>query len=225
MGGGVASNELTITHTDSETQYNGSFQSVWTFTSQSIGTADASRLVVVLVSSFDDAVAGALTSITVGGVSCAIEEFTHDNVYRASISAAARAIPTGNTATVVVTFTTSRPECSINVFAITGDRVASATPISSGGSTYVNTTTPLVPSVDVGAGAVVLSGICCYVGGGVNYGSTSDLTNFFEMQNPTGYESSVAWGWEPTGTVAVSWYPTPAGTWGLADVAGAWAFT
>lgn len=84
-----------------------------TFTGVSIGAADATRRVIVVI--HGSGTGGAVTAVTIGGISATIHASAVDVDDRSCIVSAA--VPTGTTATIVVTYTGSAwDEMGIAVF-------------------------------------------------------------------------------------------------------------
>ena len=93
----------------------------YTFTSLSIGTADASRKVYVCVGT-RRAAGGAVSSMTIGGVSASAVVSVSTNSNANSVAIWCAVVPTGTTATVVVTLAgASAAYCSVKCYATTGD--------------------------------------------------------------------------------------------------------
>lgn len=124
----------------------------YTFSSQSIGTADATRIVVVQANSV--AIAGNINSITVGGISAtqAVNINGEDN-QRLGIWYAS--VPTGTTADVVVTWSTSMARCGIGVWAMYN---ADATPHDTDTDFHnFSSSSPTTLSLNVPANGAVIS--------------------------------------------------------------------
>lgn len=90
---------------------------VYTFTTVSFGTADASRIVAIIVST-----QATISSATIGGVSATVVGSTNCYIIYA-------AVPTGTSGTVVVTHTASTSRCAIRVYRVIPGK--SGTPDSS----------------------------------------------------------------------------------------------
>lgn len=109
-------------------------RTVYTFTGVSIGAASADRrIVVVAVARSGSAIT--LSSMTIGGISAtkAVDEVGNGLICSQSISIAA--VPTGTTATIVVTMSASVGCCSIFVYTTTGITSDTATDIATSGTT------------------------------------------------------------------------------------------
>jgi hypothetical protein len=110
----------------------------YTFTSQNIGTADASRRVVIALAARDTSAQP--TSVTVGGTSLT-SHASRTSTHVVSIWSAV--IATGSTANVVVTFASANTFCGIGVWALYGKSYTgnSANGGNSSGNITMNLTT------------------------------------------------------------------------------------
>jgi hypothetical protein len=160
----------------------------YTFTDASVGAADSTRKVYVTVHWGGAAVT--LSSATIGGVSATIHEQDAQGSSRqcAIISAA---LPTGTTATVVITLTGGSSRCYIGIYRVIGQ--------SGGPNTNKNNNLGASVTADVaalGGGAV----IAC-VSGNVVGGTTSwtGVTENYDVESEAGF---IASGGLATGTPA-----------------------
>ena len=102
---------------------------VFTFAGEAIGTAAADRRVHVLIGASGNV--GTITGVTIGGITAAITVQAQDGSAKAGIATAL--VPTGTTASVVITFDATQGRCHIGVFSSTG--LSSNTPLDTGTST------------------------------------------------------------------------------------------
>src|SRR5262245_40368654 len=106
----IGRGEISFAFTDSESQNPGVLQSVWTFTNKASGSAAADRYGLVSVLNQSTAPAFNIT-VTVGGISAT--DVLDGRFWLALV-------PTGTTATIVVTFPGNINFCGIGVYSITG---------------------------------------------------------------------------------------------------------
>jgi hypothetical protein len=170
IGGGPEATRSYRTEVDEETGTNPR-----TWTSQDIGTAAADRHVVVGVPL---RAAGNITisSVTVGGIS-ATQLKTIDGEVGAnttSVDLWIAAVPTGTTASIVVTFSGAPARHGIAVWAVygsTGTASASVSSLSNGSST----------SLTVPAGGVAIGLAMSNVTGGTATSTATGLTEDFDV--------------------------------------------
>jgi hypothetical protein len=141
----------TITFTDSSV--DGTAGPAYTFSSQAIGTAAASRRIIVGAFGRSNA-AVTLTSITVGGVTATVVASATDNdgiVFLRSDLAIVD-FPAGTSASIVVTYSSagSLARASIGVWAAYD--LLSATPTD----TANNNSDPMSAAIDVSAGGIIV---------------------------------------------------------------------
>jgi hypothetical protein len=110
------------------TTFTAGSTSPFTFSSLAIGTAAANRYVIVGIAG--TATPSAVASVTIGGVTATpvVSQVAGNSVAAIYIAL----VPTGTTATIVVTFTGATQKCSIGVWSATG---ISATPVGTASST------------------------------------------------------------------------------------------
>lgn len=172
-------------------------RSTYTFAATSIGTASASRYVVVAVATVDGTVA-AHNSVTVGGVSCnslANAGTSGDN--RVTMWITQTAIESGTTADIVVTCSNSETACTIGVWAvydITSNTAADA---------QTDTGTTLSVSVTVPAGGVIIAAAFATSAGPPTH-TWTNVTEDFETANAGGRFSGASTVSVAGGTIAVS---------------------
>jgi len=156
----------------------------YTFTDRAIGTAAATRVVIVGVGFF--ASGASVASMTIGGISAAMQQaqvFTNggDEIWTA-------VVPTGTTATIVITFSSGANRCAIGVWSAYGTSGATKYDGANATGTVSSTT-----AVDIPAGGVA-------VGFGYSNSNTtstwSGLTEDFdttaESRNYTGASDAFA---------------------------------
>ena len=105
--------DTSVTFTDSSV--NSGSATAYTFSSQAIGTASSDRVVAVGVSAGNSA--AGINTLTVGGVS-AVKAIDATNSTETELWYAS--VPSGTTADIVVTFSSSKGRCGIGVWALTG---------------------------------------------------------------------------------------------------------
>lgn len=98
--------------------------STYTFTSAAIGTADATRRVVVVAHWAQATNNRTLTSATIGGIAATIHQQSNP-ANLASVAIISALVPTGTTATIVLNFNASADRCKIGVFRSVNEQVAS----------------------------------------------------------------------------------------------------
>jgi hypothetical protein len=137
----------------------------YTFADEPIGTAASDRLVVVVVWAAGPTIpspGNAPTSVAIGGNNATIHESAL-GLYGSSLSVASLVVPTGTTATIVVTMPVGQLQCAILVYTVTG--YSNATPttdsiVEDSGSESATL------SVTVGNNQVGLAASSILVGGG-----------------------------------------------------------
>lgn len=128
----------------------------YSFTSTPIGTASANRLVVLCISTGNNVLEDPLvTGVTVGGI--AAERITNIPGYWTACETWAVSIPTGTTATVVVTCSTGTLRCAVFSYSLYGLRSTTPRAINTfgGENTATGTTPVLAPS-----GGIVIAHAC-----------------------------------------------------------------
>lgn len=109
----VSATPLTFDATDARVDEAVGFITTATYTSVAIGTASAGREVVVGIGAYLGGGSGTISAVTVGGVSLTERKNNGSTANPSGIWSGN--VPTGTTATVVVTFTTTCQICSISV--------------------------------------------------------------------------------------------------------------
>lgn len=180
---------LSITYTD--TSFQNTPLTTYTYTSRAIGTAAANRYIVVGVGQATAAI-NAVVSMTIGGISASQIVFDTNGVNgRTDLWIAP--VPTGTTATIVITFAGSVTRCGIGVWAIYGgSNTARAT-----GAGHAN---PAVASLNIPAGGVVIG---FTQNGNFSFTSTGStvLTSRFTTTMSTG---SAIGGFDATSNIPIS---------------------
>lgn len=154
-------------------------QTTYTYTSQNIGTAGATRLVVVGVHATSTAAGtGSVSSVTIAGIT-ATQLYTQNstgNTLKQYFYGAY--VPTGTTGNIVVTMVSAPTSgrLGIDVFALYD--VQSITPISTGFAN-ANTTNPQGFTLSVTAGSVV----CAISGTGQNNSPSNTWTGLTETSD------------------------------------------
>jgi hypothetical protein len=123
----------------------------YTFTAAAIGTASATRRVIVAVMAEANlSVTAALTSATIGGISASIDADTGTTTTAGALAAIISAtVPTGTTADVVLNFSGTITEIGIKVHAV--DNLINVTPID----TAIDISDPLTQTIDWQEGGYV----------------------------------------------------------------------
>lgn len=137
--------------------YNGSASNdtnitTYTFTSVSIGTAATNRIVMVAVTSSSGTPARTITSATIAGVSATVLDVNTSFTNRTAFIYAN--IPTGTTATIVVTFSGAMTRCAVGSYSLYN--LKSTNYIDSGTGSFSGTASA---TVSVPADGIVIAGI------------------------------------------------------------------
>src|SRR6185369_4484869 len=149
---------IAITRTADPAGVNGSGTTV-TYSAASIGTAAADRIVAVTATS-EDATAAAVTKITVGGVDLTLGPRAQFSAMNASIFYAP--IPTGTSADIILTYTSTAPVSAANhisVYAVTGAD-AGANSSGTATSTDMDVSAPLSAAIVIPTNGGAL-GVAC----------------------------------------------------------------
>lgn len=114
----VSSSPVALTYVTNVT--DSTDQTTYTFASTSIGTASSDRVVVVVIGSRANA-ARSISSVTVGGNSATAIATANNSGGGAEIAAIyAVAVPSGTTASIVVTFSAAMLRIAVGVYTLTG---------------------------------------------------------------------------------------------------------
>ena len=184
VGGGISSVDWR------DSGFDNTSRTTYTFSNMDIGTADDNRYVVISASMSSTNNVETPTSVTIGGVS-AKEIYSYGDestvVYPMSIAYWAALVPTGTTADVVVTYSSSRYAASLSVWSIVG--MTSTTPYDTASDVSSNqnlstTISRTTESVVIATTYVVDSYSSSTISGGnVTWGS--DLTEQFDYDTRT----------------------------------------
>jgi hypothetical protein len=156
-GGLVTGIPVTVSLEDSSVSASDATE--YTFSSQAFGTAATNRHIVVAIGG--RSLGATVTGVTIGGVSAT--ELVQNNVVSSEVAIFMKAIPTGTTGDVVVTWSSGgQSRCGIGVWAVYG---ASITPNDTGQDT--NSVGTLSDNLNVPAGGAVI---------GYAYTNDSDMT-------------------------------------------------
>lgn len=110
-----------ISQTNGTSAQDTTSQTTYTFTSQSIGAADASRVVAAVVVSRQAGTVGDISSVTIGGVSATQVKTCYNTAANTSVLAIwVAAVPTGTTATVSVVFPSAMLRAMVSLYRIVG---------------------------------------------------------------------------------------------------------
>src|SRR3990167_2651308 len=121
---------------------------IYTFSSQSLGTAAADRYIVVAIAARGLGTTRTISSVTVGGVSATINVQTPNITSNTSLTGIViAAVPTGTTGDIVITFDAQMLRCGIGLYRVTN--LVSATPTDTDGSTAADPSVTLT-TVDGG---------------------------------------------------------------------------
>lgn len=146
----AASNIITVTYI-AGTNIN-TAGTTFTFTSASIGTANANRRVVVAIYTNGSSVSN-ISSVTIGGVS-ADQDIKITTITTGPLAIYSRAVATGTTATIVVNTTGTAARCRIQVYSIVG--TTSIPVINNTDSNRIASTTSISASLNVSNGNCVI---------------------------------------------------------------------
>lgn len=124
----------------------------YTFASQNIGAPASDRLVIVAYSSANSNGTGVgLTSVTIGGITATTAHSAGTNV---NAGLAWAVVPTGTTASIVLTFAIGQTSCKAAVYRLSGQQSSTAfdTDAPAGGASAARAV-----SIDVPAGGCVIA--------------------------------------------------------------------
>jgi hypothetical protein len=152
-------------------------QTTYTWTAQSIGAADPTRLVVVGFS-FSPSASASISSVSIGGsgASLATGSTAIDGANVAGSSIYYLAVAAGTTADISITFNANQTRCAIEVYSVTGTGAAfsagNGATVGAGSSSVAAAVT--VPS---GGGAIVVSNMHSATAGTVT-GTNNTIDDF-----------------------------------------------
>ena len=125
-----------------------------TYSSCDIGTADADRWVVITINSAGGG-SSSVSSVTIGGVSATITRTAYDSHEQEYAAIAYAKVPTGATADIVVTYSSTTPN-RIGVFTIVLSSGATLAEYAG----YVDTNGDLSTTIDIAENGVVIAAYC-----------------------------------------------------------------
>lgn len=139
-----------------------------TFSSVNIGTADASRVVVVIVASDNGWLNDSQIAVSIGGIIADEHEIRtgtgNSGTNRISVALVSAQVPTGTTANIVVTNTGSTARMVIGVWALYPsdpdpiETISNAGPISGGSASTGCNTSRYLPNLNIVNGGIVIGG-------------------------------------------------------------------
>jgi hypothetical protein len=148
----------------------------YTFSGASIGTASSDRLVVVcaMINAQSITTYG-ISSVTIGGSAATLAVSSSLGKNSAIFY---RLVPTGTTATIVVSLSGSGTpgRCAVGVFAVTG--YTNSTPEVVGSAYSDTSVSSLSVPINVSSGAAAIA--CCYVGSNATSTWTSPMVEAFD---------------------------------------------
>lgn len=138
----------------------------YSFSSVNLGAPSPTRLIVVCVAGYRDA-GGTVASATIGGVTATIHLNT--SIGNGSIATISAIVPTGETGTVTINWSTLQAATTIDVYAI--DNIKSTTP----DFTAVDTTSPLSQSITYDPNTIVIAHAKTYTTGSFTWSGSAGL--------------------------------------------------
>ena len=120
----------------------------YTFPSQNLGEADASRIIVVFIRGYRDA-GGTISSVTIGGVAATIH--LNNSIGDGSTATVSAVVPTGTSGDIVVNWGLTQAGCTIITYSIVG--AGNTTPEFA----IADTTTPLSITPTISGETAVLA--------------------------------------------------------------------
>lgn len=146
----------------------------FTFTNHAIGTANATRRVVVVCHFF--AASNTVTSATIQGISATIHvQATEGGATNAGIAIISALVPTGTTATIVLNLSASSTRAYVGVFSALHESVSS--PFATATDITLTSSTTLDINANTSAGGWIVSGTTM---GGATAGRTYTWTGVTE---------------------------------------------
>lgn len=181
-----------------DVQFSTSAIATYTFTAMGIGSADATRIVLLQVGSRKGTGGNAIpTSVTIGGVTATmVSGVQADDGSTANVSATIwkAAVPTGTTADVVITHAASMSRCSARTQRMVN---GNSTAASSGTQNSITSGTTLTVTPTIPSGDILIAHVVAHVtGGGATWsGATEEFDGYLSGTNLTvfsGAKSSTA---------------------------------
>lgn len=124
----------------------------FTFTAQPIGTASATRRVVVAIGYGGPAAPGAISSVTIGGVTATIDVDSGALTNNRRVAIASAVVPTGTTADVVITFGVTVGRVGIGVWTLSSGAPTGQTALVANNATGTLTVTTVAGQVVIATG-------------------------------------------------------------------------
>lgn len=193
-GVGTAFSPPSITFTDHTS--DGTNQASYSFASRSIGAANATRIVGICLAGISGSGTISWSGVTIGGVSATLQKNQQNTVSGTTAAIFTAAVPTGTTATVAATASSSMVRLGLGIWSmlnLSNSGTASATNGSN--------TSPAVLDLNVNAGDV---GIVCGFNNNTPPTATATAGWTEDYDNNTGAENSTDAGGNFTAAVAGS---------------------
>ncbi|MBN9497866.1 MAG: hypothetical protein J0H39_14005 [Alphaproteobacteria bacterium] len=156
-----ASTPASVTNVAHDTQNTA--LTTYTFSSLSLGAADATRRIVVAIAGQRLGSPAEVSSVTVAGISASrvkVQQTGNGNDHTVELWAAA--VPTGTSGNVVVTFNTGHLRCSVSVF-----RLLDAAATAHATSSATNSSAAVSAAIDIPADGVAIA--AAYDNGNTTY--------------------------------------------------------
>jgi hypothetical protein len=147
----------------------------YTFSNRAIGLADPDRYIAVAVSLRDDSANGQITALTIGGISASKAIGNQQSASSLSIHSSIwiAAVPTGTTATIVATCSSTSTDCAITVYRLTG--IAGTAPSDTDSSIAEGTDPLAAMDLDIPTGGGIAIGC-----GAQNFGAGASWSGLVE---------------------------------------------
>lgn len=172
IGGFFGESEFTVEYL-SVAEIEDTSQTTFTYSSQGIGAAAATREIYVLIS-WGAAGAATVTSATIGGVSATIRtQDTFNGPPGVGVAIISAAVPSGTTGTIAVTFNTNVLSCAIGIVRVVGK----TTNVDAASDAGPDGSAPYTDSVNVNVnvnGAVLACWVCYDTGQNVTWTNVTE---------------------------------------------------
>lgn len=153
----------------------------YTFSSVSLGTADANRIIIVNIAACAASSGRTISSVTVAGITATQQVFQSAFSTASAESAIyTAAVPTGTTGNIVVTWSAGMLRCGIGVYG--SNTMMSATATATGSSTA----NPANASINVSAGGFVVGCDTTYRTSGAPTFTWTNLTENYDQNIEAG---------------------------------------
>lgn len=154
----------------------------YSFAGASIGTADATRRVIVAVAYTAAAAIRTLNSATIAGVSATIhiQAINGSGIVHAGCALISALVPTGTTATVELTFSSTMTACGISIYRQVGEHSSSPHSVDEDITLSAAEDDFDMTISTPGSGALVAAGIVAVSGGTPTSQSWTNATEDFE---------------------------------------------